>query len=83
MIMDQLHSKLAGLPSEEVRHPCALHHYFYIPRPRFHIKLYIECDFNYMKAARRRMDVVPPLVYQVIQLISTVYGTKVVPDSFR
>ena len=37
---------------EEVRHPCALRHYFYIPRPRSHIKLYIEYDCNYMKGAR-------------------------------
>ena len=37
---------------EEVRHPCALRHYFYIPRPRSHKKLYIEYDFNYMKGAR-------------------------------
>ena len=25
--------------AEEVRHPCALRHHFYIPRPRSHIKL--------------------------------------------
>ena len=29
-----------------------LRHYFYIPRPRSHINLYIEYDFNYMKGAR-------------------------------
>ena len=51
---------------EEVRHPCALCHYFYISRPRSHIKLYIEYDFNYMKGARRRTDVVPPLVLYLI-----------------
>ena len=28
-----------------------LRHYFYIPRPRSHINLYIEYDFNYMKGA--------------------------------
>ena len=38
-----------------------LRHYFYIPRPRSHINLYIEYDFNYMKGAQRRTDVVPPL----------------------
>ena len=43
---------------EEVR---PLRHYFYIPRPRSHINLYIEYDFNYMKGAQRRTDVVPPL----------------------
>ena len=39
-----------------------LRHYFYIPRPRSHINLYIEYNFNYMKGAKRRTDVVPPLV---------------------
>ena len=39
-----------------------LRHYFYIPRPRSHINLYIEYHFNYMKGAQRRTDVVPPLV---------------------
>ena len=29
-----------------------LRHYFYIPRPRSYINLYIEYDFNYMKGAR-------------------------------
>ena len=43
---------LGSTISEEVQHPCALRHYFYIPRPRSHIKLYIEYDFNYMKGAR-------------------------------
>ena len=48
--------------AEKIRHSCALRHYFYIPR---HIKLYIEYDFNYMKGAKRRTDVmVPPLVVQ-------------------
>ena len=45
---------------EEVRHPCAFHvinrarlrHSFYISRPRSHINLYIECDFNYKEGAR-------------------------------
>ena len=39
-----------------------LRHYFYIPRPRSHINLDIEYNFNYMKGAQRRTDVVPPLV---------------------
>ena len=50
--------------AEEVRQACALRHYFYIPRPHSHIKLYIEYDFNYMKGARRHTDVVPPLRLQ-------------------
>ena len=41
--------RLVTLEAEEVRHPCALGRYFYIPRPRSHIKLYIEYDFNYRK----------------------------------
>ena len=40
------------IQSEEVRHPCTLSHYFYIPYPRCLIKLYIEYGFNYMKGAR-------------------------------
>ena len=42
-----------------------LRHYFYIPCPRSHINLYIEYDFNYMKGAQRRTDVVPPLDYTI------------------
>ena len=38
--------------SEEARQPSPLRHYFYIPRQRSHINLYVEYDFNYMKGAR-------------------------------
>ena len=61
VIEHMLFFQSSSVRSEEVRHPCTLCHYFYIPRPRSHIKLYIEYDFNYMKGARRCTDVVPPL----------------------
>ena len=51
-----LASGVGSFEAEEVRHPSALRHYFYIPRPRSHTKLYIEYDFDYMKGARRRTD---------------------------
>ena len=61
-----LASGVGSFEAEEVRHPCALRHYFYIPRPRSHIKLYIEYDFDYMKGARRRTDVGPPLALKLL-----------------
>ena len=54
---------LLGLAQRRSDNRAPLRHYFYIPRPRSHINLYIEYmyDFNYMKGAQRRTDVVPPL----------------------
>ena len=47
-----------------------LRHYFYIPRPRSHINLYIEHNFNYKKGAQRRTDVVPPLTVNYTELFA-------------